>query len=127
MRQARTDREDGGGERSGNDGGNGATVGKCIGVLLGRKQRIEGDGNDAGADRPEERYGIVHGVMKREEDAIFRANSQFSQRPAKAVGLVLQVAIAERTLAVAECNLVAMAAGDAAIDQIGGSVVRAAL
>src|SRR5262249_392366 len=104
-----------------------ATVGKRIGVLLAREQRIERNGNNPGAHRSQERDRIVRRVVKNEENTILLANPQFSQRRAKPVGFILHLAIAERTPAVVESNLFAETARNIPIDQVGGSVVWTAL
>src|SRR5262249_51428262 len=126
-RQARPKREHRGSQRCRDNGGNRATVGKRVGVLFAREQRIERNGNNSGAHRSQERDRIVRRVVKNKENTILLANPQFSQRRAKPVGFILQLAIAERTRAVVESNLVAETARNIPVDQVGGSVVRTAL
>ena len=114
-------------QRSRDHGGRGAAVRKQIGVLLRGQQRVDRNGNDAGADRPPEGDGMIHAVVAQEDEPVLLAQPQRLQCIRKTPGACLQCPISQRALGVGECDLVAEASCDIAVDEIGGGVVRPTL
>jgi hypothetical protein len=48
-------------------------------ILLGRQQRIDGNRDDAGADRAPKGDRVIDGIVEQQDDAIFRAQIQSLQ------------------------------------------------
>ena len=71
-------------------------------------------------------HRVVYRVVQQERDALLVLHAEFAQGIGKTDAAYLQVAIGERTLRVDECDLVAKAARDIGVDEIGDGVVRAA-
>src|SRR5262249_58196117 len=78
---------------------------------------------EGGADRRPKRDGIIDGIVKREDDAILFAQTQRLQRRCETARVCLQLRIGQRALRIRERDLVAAAARDVGIDEIGGGVV----
>ena len=45
-------------------------IGHDVGVEIGRQQRVERDGDDAGAERAPERHRIVHRIGQQRQEAV---------------------------------------------------------
>jgi hypothetical protein len=120
-------RQQGRGQRRSDDGRGCAAVRKQIVILLGRQQRIDGNRDDAGADRAPKGDRMIDGIVEQQDDAVFRAHIQSLQCRRETPGARLQLRVGERPLRVRERDLVAKAARDIGVDKIGGGVVRPAL
>ena len=120
-------RQQGRRQRCSDDGRGCAAVRKQIVILLGRQQRIDGNRDDAGADRAPKGDRVIDGIVEQQDDAIFRAQIQSLQRRRELAGARLQLRVGQRSLRVRERDLVAEAARDIGVDKIGGGVVRPAL
>ena len=91
-----------------------------------REIGVEWNGDRACADRAPERRRVVDRVVQKKRDALLVLHAEFAQGIGKADAACLQAAIGERALRVDECDLVAKAARDIGVDEIGDGVVRAA-
>jgi len=120
-------RQQGRSQRRGDDGRHCAAVRKQIGVLLGRQQRVDGNGDDTGADRAPKSDRMIDGIVEQQDDAIFRAQIQGLQCRRETAGVGLQLRVGQRPLRIRERDLVAEAAGDIGVDEIGDGVVGPAL
>ena len=120
-------RQHGRGQRCGDDGSGCAAVREQIVILLGRQQRIDGNGDDAGADRAPKGDRVIDSIVEQQDDAIFGAQIQGLQRRRETAGAGLQLRVGQRPLCIRERDLVAEAAGDIGVDKMGGGVVRPAL
>ena len=69
---------------------------------------------------------MIDGVVKHEDDAIFLPQSQRLQRRRETARARLQLRIGQPALGIRECDLVAEAARDVGVDEIGDGVVRPA-
>ena len=127
MRQTVSDRQHRAGKRGRNHRRNGAAVGEQVGILLGGEQRVDGYGNDAGANRAPKRNGIVDRVVENENDTVFLTQSQVAKCRGEAEGSIPQIAVGQGTAAIGESNLVAETAIDVGVDEIGCRVVGPAV
>ena len=73
-------------QRRGGDERGGAAVGEDIGVLRHIEERIERDGDAAGAHRSPERHRIIHRVVQQQRDAFFLPDAERAQRIGEANG-----------------------------------------
>ena len=91
-----------------------------------REVGVEWNRDSACADRAPECHRVVDRVVQKKRDTLLVLHAEFVQGIGKTGAACLQAAIGERTLRVDECDLVAKAARDIGVDEIGDGVVRAA-
>ena len=115
------------GQRRRGDDRRGAAVAENVGVLLRREQRVERQHHDAGAHAAPERHREIDGVVEQQTEPLFRPQPELLQRRGEPAGARLQLAIAQRTVGIGECDFFAKPARDLGIDEIGDGVVRPAL
>ncbi len=88
------------------------------------QHRREGDGHDAGPQRPEEPRQPGGLVVEQENDPFRAAHPELGQRVLRPKDLALEVGVGQPGVAAHHGEAVAVTGVDMAVDQPGGRVVR---
>src|SRR6185436_6570937 len=109
-------------QRGRHDGDLGAAVAQEVDVVGGAQQRVGGDGDRPQLDGAPERPQELGGVQAAHPDAVLHADTQLTQRVARAVGEVLELGVGEDAALVVERGPRAAPLGHVAVDEPGRDV-----
>ena len=126
-RQSIEDRNEGLGQRRGDDDCGRAAVSENVGVLLRREQRVERQRHNAGTQRAPKSNRKIDSIVEQEREPFLRFESEIGQCCRETARALLQFAVAKRTFRVDESGLFGKTASDRRIDEIRDSVIWLAL
>jgi hypothetical protein len=109
-------------ERRRNDRRLRAAVREHVRVVVHRQQRVDGDRNDAGVDRAEERDRPGVAVEHEEQHALLAADAEADERRGEAPGALVELAVREAAAVVGVGELGGAAA--VGVEQVAGEVER---